>query len=438
MASDPHGTGGLNLPSLNLASPKYGSQLNQMSPGSDYRSMRFDDPGADTYYLSPRSEMGEAPVMHQSQSHASLQSAAVLLEDKRVLHELSESMVDQLNKMYSFFQQVMTHERNRHSSEISLLMRKVDKDLKETFRSVKETFKTLTEQVTMLAKEVDKGRKHVKSLTDKYAQAKKLAQTRGQYVSELEAVVDSHGPKVSEELKRLTEGQAELREELQKTEARYKAREKQLQEENKALKASLQVIESEAKELRKAVPPPLLPEMSSSWTYKQDHTSPGRPTPGPHDPVFRWDAARAVPRTKAMRGKSTGKSPQLTGRSPTTEEQKEQLMVEMKQKLTAAEVRSERQQKLTAFSSASLLLLKEIFSELNQSGQLKAAVSKKSGDPGAEKPKESEVPTKKPADTLDAIVQMFYSAIPKLGNLSELFNALNEEMALSLPGPMSP
>merc|ERR1719399_1510369 len=162
--------------------------------------------------------------MHHSQSHSTLQSTAVLLEDKRVLHELSESMVDQLNKMYSFFQQVMTHERNRHSSEISLLMRKVDKDLKETF-------KTLTEQVTMLAREVDKGRRHVKSLTDKYAQAKKLAQTRGQYVSELEAVVDSHGPKVSEELKRLTEGQAELREELQKTEARYKAREKQLQEE---------------------------------------------------------------------------------------------------------------------------------------------------------------------------------------------------------------
>jgi predicted nucleic acid-binding Zn-ribbon protein/truncated hemoglobin YjbI len=377
-----------------------------------------------------------------------LPSAAVLLEDKRVLHELSESMVDQLNKMYSFFQQVMTHERNRHSSEISLLMRKVDKDLKETFRSVKETFKTLTEQVTMLAKEVDKGRKHVKSLTDKYAQAKKLAQTRGQYVSELEAVVDSHGPKVSEELKRLTEGQAELREELQKTEARYKAREKQLQEENKALKASLQAIESEAKELRKAVPPPLLPEMSSSWTYKQDRPdyqvrSPasGRPTPGPHDPVFRWDAARAVPRTKAMRGRSTGAraSPRLKGHtSPTTEEQKEQLMLEMKQKLTAAEVRSERQQKLTAFSSASLLLLKEIFSELNQSGQLKAAVSKKAGDGVADKPKEPEVPTKKPAETLDSIVQMFYSAIPKLGNLSELFNALNEEMALSQPGPMSP
>jgi len=396
---------------------------------------------ADPYagYPSPRSDYDD-PVLHASQSQNSLTSAAVLLEDKRVLHELSESMVDQLNKMYSFFQQVMTHERNRHSSEISLLMRKVDKDLKETFRSVKETFKTLTEQVTMLAREVDKGRKHVKSLTDKYAQAKKLAQTRGQYVSELEAVVDSHGPKVSEELKRLTEGQAELREELQKTEARYKAREKQLQEENKALKATLATHESEQKELKKAVPPPMLPEMSSSWRYKQDSSSGGhqvrspetsRSAPGGFD-----QAARAVPRSKNMKGLTPGspqKSPKYA-KSPLHPEQNHQLMIEMKQKLNSAEMRNERQQKLTAFSSASLILLKEIFSELNTSGQLKAAASKKSGE---DKVKETEL-SKKPSETLDAIVQMFYAAIPKLGNLSELFNALNEEMALSQVSPISP
>jgi hypothetical protein len=305
----------------------------------------------------------------------------------------------------------------------------------------------------MLAKEVDKGRKHVKSLTDKYAQAKKLAQTRGQYVSELEAVVDSHGPKVSEELKRLTEGQAELREELAKTEARAKAREKQLQEENKALKSALQATESEQKEMKKAVPPSLLPEMTSTWTYKQDpaagnqpHSrSPvnGQPPPGLQEQVFRWDAARAVPRTRAMRGRSTGArvgaSPRMTrGRGqPAAEDyaQNEQLMIEMKQKLNAAEIRSDRQQKLTAFSSASLLLLKEIFSELNTSGQLKAAAAKKSVEP--DKPDKSEV-IKKPSETLDTIVQLFYAAIPRLGNLSELFAAMNEEMALSQGAPISP
>merc|ERR1719399_2221362 len=126
--------------------------------------------------------------MHHSQSHSTLQSTAVLLEDKRVLHELSESMVDQLNKMYSFFQQVMTHERSRHSSEISLLMRKVDKDLRETFRSVKETFRSLTEQVLTLAAQLETSRKKVKELADKYQNAKRVAKTREQYCAELETM----------------------------------------------------------------------------------------------------------------------------------------------------------------------------------------------------------------------------------------------------------
>lgn len=386
---------------------------------------------AEAYQQWPPGEGDAYQQMQANTSYASL-SSAVLLEDKRVLHELSESMVDQLNKMYSFFQQVMTHERSRHSSEISLLMRKVDKDLKETFRSVKETFKTLTEQVTMLAKEVEKGRKQVKSLTDKYTQAKKLAQTRGQYVSELEAVVDSHGPKVSEELKRLTEGQAELREEMQKSEMRFKAREKQLMEENKALKAAATLLESQAKEIKKSVPPPLLPEMASSWTYKQDSSGPnslGNTGPiAPKESLAKWDSQRAVPRTKAVQGGRRMVGP-ASPRSPMKTMKVDPEVAELRRRLEHADERAMRQAKLTAFSSASLLLLKEIFGELNTSGQLKA---------GGRKDGEAQAVTKKAPDVLESIVKMFYEAIPRLGNLSELFSALNEEMALAQAPSQSP
>merc|ERR1719456_1451962 len=84
-------------------------------------------------------------------------------------------------------------------------MRKVDKDLKDTFRAVRETFLSLTNQVQELLREVDAGKKSIASIQDKFDAAKASAAVRAQYVEELEAVLDGQVPNISEAMRKLSE-----------------------------------------------------------------------------------------------------------------------------------------------------------------------------------------------------------------------------------------
>ncbi|CAJ1351489.1 unnamed protein product [Effrenium voratum] len=58
-----------------------------------------------------------------------------------------ENMVGHMTRMHAVMNQVLAQERARHSSEISLLLRRIEKDLKETFQKVEGTFRALSEQL---------------------------------------------------------------------------------------------------------------------------------------------------------------------------------------------------------------------------------------------------------------------------------------------------
>merc|ERR1719453_1054616 len=116
------------------------------------------------------------------------------LGDRRLLTELSESMVSSLNQMYAFMQHAMDRERAKHSSDVSMMVRKIEKDLKGTFDSVHETFRTLTEQILLLAREVEQGRTQLQTIQEQHNVEREAALTREQYVSELEAVLEGQQP----------------------------------------------------------------------------------------------------------------------------------------------------------------------------------------------------------------------------------------------------
>merc|ERR1719456_1985319 len=96
-------------------------------------------------------------------------------------------------------------------------MRKVDKDLKDTFRSVRETFLSLTNQVQELLREVDAGKKSIAIIQDKFDAAKTSAAIRAQYVEELEAVLDGQVPNISEAMRKLSEDLTSARMSVEKT-----------------------------------------------------------------------------------------------------------------------------------------------------------------------------------------------------------------------------
>jgi len=79
--------------------------------------------------------------------------------DRGSAMEFSNFAMSQLNQMYAYMEQAMSRERARHSSDVHLLMKKVDKDLKETFRAVRDSFVSLTKQVQGLLREVEAGKK---------------------------------------------------------------------------------------------------------------------------------------------------------------------------------------------------------------------------------------------------------------------------------------
>jgi len=66
-----------------------------------------------------------------------------------------DCMVSQMTRMHAAMNQVLAHERARHASEISLILRRVEKDLRHTFEKVESTVRTLTEHVLVLKKQVE-------------------------------------------------------------------------------------------------------------------------------------------------------------------------------------------------------------------------------------------------------------------------------------------
>eukprot|EP00451_Oxyrrhis_marina_P035527 CAMPEP_0204382258 /NCGR_PEP_ID=MMETSP0469-20131031/54956_1 /ASSEMBLY_ACC=CAM_ASM_000384 /TAXON_ID=2969 /ORGANISM="Oxyrrhis marina" /LENGTH=489 /DNA_ID=CAMNT_0051374285 /DNA_START=10 /DNA_END=1479 /DNA_ORIENTATION=+ len=86
--------------------------------------------------------------------------------------DMSQVVAEQFHRMYTFFQSALGTERSRHTSEVGLLMRKVDKDLKDTFKNVQGTLRTLTEQVLRLNKALEIEKQKTAILSDKYRKAK--------------------------------------------------------------------------------------------------------------------------------------------------------------------------------------------------------------------------------------------------------------------------
>ncbi|CAE7301416.1 SYMPK [Symbiodinium sp. CCMP2456] len=88
-------------------------------------------------------EWGEAENANWEQGLEATRSAA------------SDCMVHQISRMHAAMNQVLSHERARHASEISLILRRVEKDLKDTFHQVGNTVRGLAEKVHSLTKQVE-------------------------------------------------------------------------------------------------------------------------------------------------------------------------------------------------------------------------------------------------------------------------------------------
>jgi len=375
------------------------------------------------------------------------QHASVLLEDRNMLSELGDTMMGKVNHVLAFLQQTVTRERGKHASDISMMMRKVDKDLKDTFLNVRETFAGLTDQLTQLVQEVENGRKQVRSIQAKYAAAKEAAEAQAQYVVELEAVLDSQGSGLSDVLKNLSTQYSSTQQALAKLTEEGKQRVLALQKENKELKARLRRFEDEEKELMSGKEPPMLPEMAASWTR---HMTPSTRAPSTgstprvearrstssragHSEVVasmmaHCDARRAAPRTKLVQPQARQplfrEEPRVQSPRTPTRKKDDEAIFELRRRAEIAEERCKKQHRLMTFASGALVLLKEIFLELRRSRCLT----------GLDEPKVHKTShVVEAADVIERIVQLFSGAIPQLGNLAEVIAALGQEAARPPP-----
>jgi len=388
--------------------------------------------------------------------------------------EFSHALMQQLNQMYTFMEVTVNRQRTRHSSDISLMMRKVDKDLKDTFINVRDTFSGLTEQLSDLVREVESNRRQVRSIQDKYEAAKGVAEKQAEYVNELEAVLDCQGVGMSETLKRLSNDYVSTKQQLAKITAEGHERTQRLKEDNRALKQEFQAFR-EQQELLAVQDLPLLPEMTASWTRhmvmpstrsssvadvftsrwesravssrhapnqimpSEDSTIAGNDRPrsqmsAQSGRAFRGsdivqtvmancDARRQVPRIKKVRAPW----PEARGRAHSPQRKKAQRdpTADLQKRLGESEARCIRQHNLIKFASSALLLLGDIFTELKNSGCL-AVMS-------ASKDAKLSTLVRPPSEILSRIVALFGSAILQLGNLHEVITALAEEAARPSP-----
>jgi len=419
---------------------------------------------------------GWAPLAYKaaSEPRSNVEPLPVLLEDKKILAELSNSMVSQLNSMFAFMTQVLVKEKNNHSSNISLMMRKVDKDLKDTYGAIKGIFADLTGQLTSLVKEVERSRMQVRNIQEKYTTLRENMEAQAQYIVELEAVLDGQCSGVSETMRKLNDRAMGRARELKKAGEDNSKREAALKKENRALREQLRHVQ-DVEQFTHTVPP-ALPEMTASWTRRassvaseeQSWGSPGarqasRGTEMASPPMSPdidgvdvvgsvmsfCDSSRSVPRSKPVRmpplsppHSSRGRRPfgglPQSPRSPGAGLRRrgsgsvlqEPEMAELRQRAQHAEERCERLLGMVSFASTSLLLLRDVFGELRASRYLVAtAEGKQAATDYAEKQSSSLVDAEPPDEVLGRLVRMFHAHVPKLGGLQEVISALGQEVA---------
>lgn len=374
-----------------------------------------------------------------------LGSNALMLQDQNVLQDLSNVMVEQLSKMYAHCEVLLDKQRARHSSDLSLMLRRVDKDLKDTYRSVRETFVTMTQQVMALLREVQSGRDQVTSIQGKFEAAVSMAEMRAQYVEELEAVLDGQTPGASEALRKLSDEIEVMKKEFREAAAEAEAREQALSGEIRTLRARLRRLEAEQAQTI-GPQPPMLPEMAATWTRRAsppplvtspagaEGTSPPgygdefRPAPsstgsasppgprcssrgsatGTRTPTVdivgstlkRSDDSRAVSRSKCVHPPAgrvpEHRSPALAAKAAAREAHRENRATEelkrqkrekdLERHAKLLEERAARQHKLIESTSPSFQLLRDIFNELRQHWRFQQSAEPDSGDAGKERP----------------------------------------------------
>lgn len=189
-------------------------------------------------------------------------------EPHQAVATLSDVMAQQLHQLTAHMERVIVRERVRHSSDLSLLLRRVDKDLEETFRSVRETFVALTGKVKVLMNEVETNRKQMAGIQAKFQEIQYAAEVRAQYVYELEAALDAQSPDAGETVRKLSAEVVKLRKMLAKAKEESLDKQRVLQEELRASQAQTKRLEDERDVTVHGMQPPLLPEMAPSWTRR--------------------------------------------------------------------------------------------------------------------------------------------------------------------------
>jgi len=377
--------------------------------------------------------------------------------------QFTNHAMTQLNQMYAYMERAMTRERARHSSDLHMLMRKVDRDLKDTFGTVRETFMSLTLQVQELLREVDAGKKSIARIKKQFDAATTSAAIRAQYVEELEAVLDGQVPNISEAMRKLSEEVTSAKIHVEKVNLEAAEKDRVMAAERVEMRAAVRALEERLNEkevmgFAGATELPLLPEMAATWTIRQSRpqTTDGAPSdgapsddgavvPGPDvlgTTMARSDATRAVTRMKCV--KPQGARPATTPAAPARgskfcrrlthgeQAQVEQKIAATKQRAQAAEERVRKQHRIFLEAAPSLQLLREIFSELRTNWRLKFEEAQ--GDfKDIETLRAEAAMTAKAPDLLDKIVQLFVEAFPQLGQFSNVLEALCEEATKRCP-----
>lgn len=232
------------------------------------------------------------------------------LEDRRLVEDVSKNVLSHLTHMFQHMKSSMEIEKNRHSSDVVLILRKVEADLRATFQNVRETFWSLTEQIAQLSKEVESRRKQVKDIYSLHAKAKDAMEAQAQYVLELEAVLGTQGEGFSDRLKQLSAEAAMANKEAEKTKAYFREREHAYQKQVAYLKAELsKYTEAESYAARGGGPPPL-PEMPASWTILSPFKSSEESQDIAGAVMVHCDANRSVPRSRqSQRPKTDRRTP---------------------------------------------------------------------------------------------------------------------------------
>eukprot|EP00930_Biecheleria_cincta_P042774 TRINITY_DN29430_c0_g1_i1.p1 TRINITY_DN29430_c0_g1~~TRINITY_DN29430_c0_g1_i1.p1 ORF type:complete len:554 (+),score=134.77 TRINITY_DN29430_c0_g1_i1:40-1701(+) len=307
----------------------------------------------------------------------------VLLQDRKMLAEIGDTMAGHLNQMYAFMSQAMSNERARHSSDVSLILRKVEKDLRETFDNVSRTFRILTDQMMVLTKEVEVGRAQVRNVQNKHIRTKEAVEAQSQYVTELEAVLESQETGVSAKFKELSGEAQEARVALRKLEEQSLKKERSLREEIRQLQAKIKQYEAtaELENLTETRPPPLQ-EMPATWTHNTAREKGMSTYDVVQSVLTHCDAGRNAPRLKKVAAvKKPGQSPRtgqpfgrstlppvFVPRSSPSPSAGSQDLQAAKAKSNLAEARCVRLHRLLCKVYPSLRLLVEVSAKLREKG----------------------------------------------------------------------